>query len=111
MAKKKQSNLETWPWPYLRTNFGGAREFECPCGVGHGGIHGCCSEGCCSHPSFKKKVEEDGRLDGRINARWVVDSETSMAHLIDRESGERLGSLPIGMEDQFKWAGGEKHGD
>jgi len=46
--------LENWDWPYLRVNFGGTKEYACPCGVGHGGIHGCC--GCCAHESYKKKV-------------------------------------------------------
>lgn len=51
--------LDTWDWPFLRTNFNGDKEYECPHGVGHGGIHGCCGYGCCAHKSYKRKVEED----------------------------------------------------
>ncbi len=47
--------LKQWVWPFLRVNSGGAKEFKCPCGVGHGGMHGCC--GCCQHPSFKEKTK------------------------------------------------------
>ena len=53
--KVPEDVLRDWPWPYLRTNMGGAREYVCPCGVGHGGIHGCCGNRCCGHPGFGKR--------------------------------------------------------
>ena len=55
MGKRKQpkDELSKWRWPFLRTNFGGAAEYACPHGIGHGGVHGC--DGCCSHKSFKEK--------------------------------------------------------
>lgn len=46
--------LEGWDWPFQRNNFGGVKEYACPHGIGHGGIHGC--DGCCLHPSFKKEA-------------------------------------------------------
>ncbi len=54
--KKKEDELKDWKWPFLRINFNGAKEYECPHGVGHGGFHGC--EGCCSHPSFEKMTQK-----------------------------------------------------
>lgn len=57
--KEKKNKLEekdeliSWNWPYLRTNSNGAKEYMCPHGVGHGGIHGC--DGCCAHPSYKRR--------------------------------------------------------
>ncbi len=53
----KNDELDNWPWPYLRVNFGGDKEYMCPHGVGHGGAH--CCDGCCSHPSFNRRVEEN----------------------------------------------------
>jgi len=46
------NSLENWTWPFQRTNFGGAKEYECPHRVGHGGTHGCV--GCCRHISFRR---------------------------------------------------------
>lgn len=48
--------LKGWHWPYLRVNFGGDKEYACPHGIGHGGMHGC--DGCCRHESFKRVVQE-----------------------------------------------------
>lgn len=45
--------LENWHWPYQRINSGGDKEYACPHGAGHGGIHGC--DGCCSHPSYLRR--------------------------------------------------------
>lgn len=58
MKRKRSLNslLKTWHWPYLRTNLGGDKEYGCPHGIGHGGLHGC--DGCCSHPSFKKAMKK-----------------------------------------------------
>ena len=58
MTKKRKDSLKDWHWPYLRTNFGGDKEYACPHGIGHSvkGVHGC--EGCCSHESFKRKLKE-----------------------------------------------------
>lgn len=39
-----------WHWPFLRFNFGGAKEYACPHGIGHGGTHGC--DGCCTDQDF-----------------------------------------------------------
>ena len=50
----KDWTLENWNWPYLRVNTSGAKEYACPDGVGHGGIHGC--DGCCGHPSYGKQM-------------------------------------------------------
>ncbi len=47
--------LKDWHWPYQRTNSSGIREYACPHGIGHGGTHGC--DGCCSHPSYKNRIE------------------------------------------------------
>lgn len=49
--------LATWDWPYQRINSNGAKEYSCPHGVGHGGIHGC--DGCCRAENFpgRKKWE------------------------------------------------------
>lgn len=55
MNKPKKVNFEGWKWPYLRRNFGGSIELECPHGVGHGGVHGCC--GCCRHESYTKALK------------------------------------------------------
>ena len=55
MNQTLKKELDTWLWPFLRTNIGGAREYMCPHGVGHGGVH--CCDGCCSHPSFKQKLK------------------------------------------------------
>lgn len=49
---KNKSKLIKWHWPYLRTKVGGVKEYACEHGVGHGGVHGCCAEGCCSDPLF-----------------------------------------------------------
>ena len=60
-AKKKKAVLaslaalpsvavKAWHWPFLRVNSNGAKEYACPHGVGHGGIHGC--DGCCSDMAF-----------------------------------------------------------
>lgn len=49
----KNYELEDWHWPYQRINSGGAREYECPHGIGHGGVHGC--DGCCSHESYRSR--------------------------------------------------------
>lgn len=55
---KDPDELSKWHWPYLRTSFGGDKEYNCPHGVGHSnGVHGC--EGCCSHESFEKRIKED----------------------------------------------------
>ncbi len=43
-------DLKHWQWPFLRVNSNGAKEYECPHGVGHGGVHGC--DGCCGHKSY-----------------------------------------------------------
>ncbi len=51
--------LKDWPWPYLRNNLGGTAEYECPHGIGHGGIHGC--DGCCHHESFERITSENKR--------------------------------------------------
>jgi len=32
----------------------GKQELECEHGVGHGGIHGCCEDRCCTKPEFKE---------------------------------------------------------
>lgn len=70
MAKKpktqKKVDLEKWHWPFQRINFGGDREYSCPHGIGHGGIHGC--DGCCAASSFPRtKVaiewDEDGEQE------------------------------------------------
>lgn len=52
--REKKWGLDGWHWPFLRVNFGGAKEYACPHGVGHGGLHGC--DGCCRHRSFKKVI-------------------------------------------------------
>lgn len=61
MKKTKQTKLDeilnSWNWPYLRTNFSGSKEYKCPHGIGHGGIHGC--DFCCSHKSFLKAVQNE----------------------------------------------------
>jgi len=44
-----------WHWPFQRVNFGGAKEYSCLHGIGHGGIHGC--DGCCSDPNFPKEIK------------------------------------------------------
>lgn len=49
MKKKKVKKHE---WKFLRINIGGAKEYACSHGIGHGGIHGC--DGCCSDTSFPK---------------------------------------------------------
>ena len=49
--------LKNWKWPYLRINSGGSKEYECPHGVGHGGLHGC--DGCCLHKSYEKAVRRE----------------------------------------------------
>ena len=46
--------LENWTWPYARINTSGAKEYACPHGVGHGGIHGC--DGCCRNKSYGKQA-------------------------------------------------------
>lgn len=51
--------LASWDWPYLRTNFNGAKEYMCPHGTGHGGIHG--YDGCCSHKSYERKLKKEKR--------------------------------------------------
>jgi len=50
------NELRRWKWPYLRINFGGSVELECPHEVGHGGIHGC--DGCCQHVSYDKALKK-----------------------------------------------------
>lgn len=47
--------LNTWHWPFQRINSNGKKEFSCPHGIGHGGIHGC--DGCCRHKSFKRELK------------------------------------------------------
>lgn len=59
--KEKQDLLKNWHWPFLRTNFNGDKEYECPHGVGHGGIHGC--DGCCSHDSYAIALKKRGDKD------------------------------------------------
>lgn len=51
----REAELKDWDWPFLRINCCGAKEYECPHGVGHGGIHGC--DGCCAHESFVKSTQ------------------------------------------------------
>jgi uncharacterized protein with PQ loop repeat len=53
----KHDPLEGHQWTYQRMS-GKYEEYSCPHGIGHSekGIHGC--DGCCSHPSFKKKLRE-----------------------------------------------------
>lgn len=43
-----------WHWPFLRINSNGAREYQCPHGVGHGGIH--CCDGCCQTEEAKLAI-------------------------------------------------------
>lgn len=50
----EEMELENWNWPYLRMNSNGAKEYACPHGTGHGGIHGC--DGCCGHQSYGKQI-------------------------------------------------------
>ena len=54
-----QDKQSKWHWPFLRVNFGGDKEYSCPHGVGHGGIHGCCKNSCCRHKSFEKRMKEN----------------------------------------------------
>lgn len=54
-TKELDKELNEWHWPFLRINSNGAKEYMCPHGVGHGGIHGC--EGCCSHKSYTKALK------------------------------------------------------
>jgi len=51
---KPPDDLIEWNWPYLRVNSSGAKEYMCPHGVGHGGIHGC--DGCCGHESYQRRI-------------------------------------------------------
>lgn len=50
---KRLGVATNWSWPFLRVNSNGAKEYACPHGVGHGGIHGC--DGCCAAPSYPKR--------------------------------------------------------
>lgn len=50
-----------WNWPFQRINLGGAKEYACPHGVGHGGLHGC--DGCCEKiPGFPGSVKEKPKI-------------------------------------------------
>lgn len=53
---KKKSKNKPWHWPYLRINSSGAKEYACPHGIGHGGLHGC--DGCCQDKNFPGKYHE-----------------------------------------------------
>lgn len=59
MENINDPRLKDWHWPYQRINSSGTKEYSCPHGVGHGGIHGC--DGCCRHPSFRKKTRKEKR--------------------------------------------------
>jgi hypothetical protein len=70
--RKPKDILNNWPWPFQRFNFGGAREYACPHGVGHGGVHGC--DGCCTHPSYKRAAElrmkDNDELKNSAGFKW-----------------------------------------
>jgi len=53
---KPVDELHNWHWPYAGVNMSGAKEYDCPHGVGHGGIHGC--DGCCGHESFRRVTQK-----------------------------------------------------
>ncbi len=56
MTPEQEKKLKNWKWPFQRINSGGDKEYACPHGIGHGGIHGC--DGCCHHKSFKESVDK-----------------------------------------------------
>lgn len=63
---KPKNKKKPWHWPFLRVNFGGAKEYACKHGQGHGGIHGC--DGCCKDPNFPREKPQ-------IEIEWEEDGE------------------------------------